>query len=93
LILASLFLIAIALYTKRNFSITLKDHGGIFILALMAVPIYGFSNGLKYTTASNTVDNRTAPIFIVLLGLVFKERLNLIKIAGFNAFLAASAYQ
>jgi RarD protein len=85
LILASFFLIAIALYTKRNFSITLKDHGGIFILALIAVShLWIQITGLKYTTASNTGwIIGTTPVFMALLGLIFfKERLNLIKICG-----------
>ena len=37
LILAVIFLTAIAVYTKRDFSINLKSHGGISILALIAV--------------------------------------------------------
>jgi RarD protein len=85
LILASSFLFVIALYTKRNFSITLKNHGGIFILALIAVlHLWIQITGLKYTTASNTGwIIGTAPIFIALLGFIFfKERLNLIKTAG-----------
>ena len=85
LILASSFLFIVALYTKRDFSITLKNHGYIFILALIAVlHLWIQITGLKYTTASNTGwIIGTAPVFIALLGSIFfKERLNIIKIAG-----------
>ncbi|MGA9295736.1 MAG: DMT family transporter, partial [Ignavibacteriaceae bacterium] len=37
LVFASVLLSIIALYTKRSFSINLKNHGIIFILALIAV--------------------------------------------------------
>jgi drug/metabolite transporter (DMT)-like permease len=85
LILASSFLFVFALYTKRDFRITLTNHGYIFILAFIAVlHLWIQITGLKYTTASNTGwIIGTAPVFIALLGFIFyKESLTPIKIVG-----------
>lgn len=85
LILAISLLLTIALLQKRNFSINLKSHGYIFLLALIAVfHLWIQVTGLKYTTASNTGwIIGTAPIFMALLGLIFfKEKLGVIKILG-----------
>ena len=85
LLLASILLTIFALYTKRSFSINLKNHGFIFILALIAVfHLWIQVTGLKYTTASNTgwIIGIT-PVFMALLGfLIFNEKFTLFKIAG-----------
>lgn len=85
LILASILLGSIAIITKRNFSIDLKNHGGILILSLIAVlHLWIQVTGLKFTTASNTgwIIGIT-PVFMAILGfLFFKERINFIKILG-----------
>ncbi|MBT8378037.1 MAG: DMT family transporter [Ignavibacteria bacterium] len=85
LILASFLLLAFALITKRNFTVNLKSHTWIFILALVAVfHLWIQVEGLKYTTASNTGwIIGTAPIFMALLALMFfKERITLLQLAG-----------
>ena len=85
LILAVIFLTAIAVYTKRDFSINLKSHSGILILAIIAVlHLWIQVTGLKYTSAANTGwIIGTAPIFMALVGLVFfKEEFTLLKTAG-----------
>jgi drug/metabolite transporter (DMT)-like permease len=85
LILAIILLSLIALYTKKDFTINLKSHLWILLLALIAVfHLWIQITGLKFTTASNTGwIIGTAPIFMALLGLIFfKEKLTVIKIAG-----------
>ena len=85
LILATTLLTIIALYTKRNFSINLKSHGWILILAMIATfHLWIQVTGLQYTTASNTGwIIGTAPIFMAILGLVFfKEKVTLLQMAG-----------
>ena len=85
MILAISLLLVIALIQKRDFTIHLKSHGYIFILALIAVfHLWIQVTGLKFTTASNTGwIIGTAPIFMAILGLVFfKEKLNFTKISG-----------
>lgn len=85
LILAISLLIIIAVIQKRDFSIILKSHGYIFILAIIAVfHLWIQVTGLKYTTASNTGwIIGTAPIFMALLGLIFfKEKLKALKVIG-----------
>lgn len=85
LILASILLSIIALSTKRKFSLNLKSHGWIFILALVAVfHLWIQVTGLQYTTASNTGwIIGTAPVFMALLGLVFyKEKITLFQFLG-----------
>ncbi|HEX7358047.1 MAG TPA: DMT family transporter [Ignavibacteriaceae bacterium] len=85
LLLAIIFLLSIAIIQKRNFSINLKSHSYILILAIIAVfHLWIQVTGLKYTTASNTGwIIGTAPIFMALLGLIFfKEKLNVLKITG-----------
>jgi drug/metabolite transporter (DMT)-like permease len=91
LILASILLTIIALSTKRKFSINLKSHGWIFILALVAVfHLWIQVTGLQYTTAANTGwIIGTAPIFMAILGFVFyKERITLLQFAGILVALA-----
>jgi drug/metabolite transporter (DMT)-like permease len=85
LVFASVLLSIIALYTKRSFSINLKNHGFIFILALIAVfHLWIQVTGLKFTTASNTGwIIGTSPVFMAILGFfVFSEQFTLIKVAG-----------
>lgn len=85
LILAVIFLTTIAVYTKRDFSINLKSHGGILILALIAVlHLWIQVTGLQFTTAAKTgwIIGIT-PVFMALLGFTFfKETFNLIKSSG-----------
>ncbi len=91
LILASILLFIIALSTKRTFSINLKSHGWIFILALVAVfHLWIQVTGLQYTTASNTGwIIGTAPVFMALLGFVFyKEKITLFQFAGILVAIA-----
>jgi drug/metabolite transporter (DMT)-like permease len=91
LILASILLTIIALSTKRKFSINLKSHGWIFILALVAVfHLWIQVTGLQYTTAANTGwIIGTAPVFMALLGFIFyKERITLLQFAGILVALA-----
>ena len=91
LILASILLTIIALSTRRKFSINLKSHGWIFILALVAVfHLWIQVTGLQYTTAANTGwIIGTAPIFMAILGFVFyKERITLLQFAGILVALA-----
>jgi drug/metabolite transporter (DMT)-like permease len=91
LILASVLLTVIALSTKRKFSINLKSHGWIFILALVAVfHLWIQVTGLQYTTAANTGwIIGTAPVFMALLGFIFyKERITLLQFAGILVALA-----
>jgi drug/metabolite transporter (DMT)-like permease len=85
LILAITLLLTIALIQKRNFSINLKSHGYIILLAIIAVfHLWIQVTGMKFTTASNTGwIIGTAPIFMALLGLIFfKEKLNTLKVTG-----------
>ncbi len=85
LILAISLLLTIALLQKRDFSVNLKSHGYILLLAMIAVfHLWIQVTGLKFTTASNTGwIIGTAPIFMALLGLFFfKEKLNTLKITG-----------
>jgi drug/metabolite transporter (DMT)-like permease len=85
LILASILLTIIALSTKRKFSLNLKSHGWIFILALVAVfHLWIQVTGLQYTTAANTGwIIGTAPIFMAILGFVFyKEKITLLQFLG-----------
>ncbi|MEP0862387.1 MAG: DMT family transporter [Ignavibacterium sp.] len=85
LILAIILLTIVALITKSDFSINLKNHLRILLLAAVAVfHLWIQITGLKYTTAANTGwIIGTAPIFIAILGFIFlKEKLNSIKISG-----------
>ena len=85
LILASILLTIIALATKRSFSVNIKSHGWILILALIATfHLWIQVTGLQYTTASNTGwIIGTAPIFMAILGLIFyKEKVTLLQLTG-----------
>ena len=85
LIFGSLLLFFIAVLTKRNFSIKIKSHGYILILALIAVfHLWIQVTGLKFTSASNTGwIIGTAPVFMAILALIFfREKIKLLQIAG-----------
>ena len=85
LIIASIFLLITALLLKKDFSINVKSHGFIFILALIAVfHLMIQVTGLKYTTAANTGwIIGTAPIFMAILAAIFfREKIGLLKISG-----------
>jgi RarD protein len=91
LILASILLTIIALSTKRKFSINIKSHSWIFILALVAVfHLWIQVTGLQYTTAANTGwIIGTAPIFMAILGFVFyKEKITLLQFLGILVAMA-----
>jgi drug/metabolite transporter (DMT)-like permease len=85
LILAVVLLFVIAKATKRDFTLDIKKHSGILLLAFIAVfHLWIQVTGLKYTTASNTgwIIGVT-PVFMALLGyFFFKEKLRIINIAG-----------
>lgn len=85
LILAIILLTVVALINKSDFTINLKNHLRIFLLAAVAVfHLWIQITGLKYTTAAKTGwIIGTAPIFIALLGFLFlKEKLNSVRIYG-----------
>jgi drug/metabolite transporter (DMT)-like permease len=85
LILASILLFLLAVYSKKSFAIDLKNHGRIFILALIAAfHLWIQVTGMQYTTAANTGwIIGTAPIFMAIVGLIaFKESLAPIRIFG-----------
>ncbi|MDH3267881.1 MAG: DMT family transporter [Ignavibacteria bacterium] len=85
LIIASVLLTFIAISTKRNFSLNLKSHGWIFILALVAVfHLWIQVTGLQFTTAANTGwIIGTAPVFMAIMGLIFfKEKITLLGFFG-----------
>ena len=85
LITASFLLTFIAIYTKRNFSLNLKSHGWIFILALIAVfHLWIQVTGLQFTTAANTGwIIGTAPVFMAVMGLIFfREKITVLAFGG-----------
>ena len=85
LILAIVLLLVIAVYQKRDFSINIKSHAYILLLAFIAVfHLWIQVTGLKFTTASNTGwIIGTAPVFMAILGFFFfKEKLDILKISG-----------
>ncbi len=85
LLLGISFLTFLALYTKKDFSIKLRQHGFILLLAAIAVfHLWIQVTGLQYTSAANTGwIIGTAPIFIAIMGMIlFKEKINLKQLAG-----------
>lgn len=85
LILASLFLAVLAVYSNKKLEMNWKNHGGIFILALIAsFHLWIQVTGMQYTTAANTGwIIGTAPIFMAIVGFAaFKESLSPIRIFG-----------
>lgn len=85
LLLGIILLSIIAISTKRDFTISLKNHLSILILALVAVfHLWIQITGLKFTSASNTgwIIGVT-PVFMAILGfLIFKEKITLINALG-----------
>src|SRR5512146_2718957 len=78
LLLGISFLTVLAVYTRRDFSIRLKQHAFILLLAAVAViHLWIQVTGLQYTSAANTGwIIGTAPIFIAILGMIFfKEKI------------------
>lgn len=85
LVLASVLLLVIAIYTKRKFSINIKSHGWILILALIAVfHLWIQVTGLQFTSAANTGwIIGTAPIFMAVMGLIFfREKITFLSFGG-----------
>lgn len=85
LILAVALLFIIAVYTKRSFTIKIKSHLYIFLLAAIGVfHLWIQVTGMKFTTAANTGwIIGTAPVFISILGYIFfKEKLNFFNAIG-----------
>lgn len=85
LLLGITFLTILAVYTRQDFSIKLKQHAFILILAAIAVfHLWIQVTGLQYTSAANTGwIIGTAPVFIAIMGAIFfKERINLKQLAG-----------
>lgn len=85
LLLGSILLTAIAVTTGRKFSINLKSHRGILLLAIIAVfHLWIQVTGLQFTSAANTgwIIGIT-PVFMAVLGLFFfNERLTSLKVTG-----------
>jgi len=91
LIIASVVLFVYAALTKKSFSIKLKSH--LYILLLAAVASFHLwiqVTGLKFTSAANTGwIIGTAPVFIAVLGIIFfKEKIYLIQVLGIVLALA-----
>ncbi len=85
LLLSIILLGSIALFTKRDFRISVKNHSWILLLAAVAVfHLWIQITGLNETTASNTgwIIGFT-PVFIAILGILFfGERLKLVNTFG-----------
>ena len=85
LILASILLAILAIYSNKKLDLSWKNHGSIFILALIAsFHLWIQVTGMQYTTAANTGwIIGTAPIFMAIVGYIaFKESLSPIRIFG-----------
>ena len=85
LILGSMLLTILAFLTKNKFTVKLKSHVYIFVLALIAVfHLWIQVTGLKFTTASNTGwIIGTAPIFMAILAAIFfKEKVKFLQAGG-----------
>ncbi len=85
LIFGIALLVIFAIYTKKDFTLNLKNHGAIFILALIAVfHLWIQVTGLEYTSAASTgwIVGVT-PVFMAILSIIFfKEKLSKTKIIG-----------
>jgi len=85
LILASILLSILAVYSNKKLDLSWKNHGSIFVLALIAAfHLWIQVTGMQYTTAANTGwIIGTAPIFMAIVGYIaFKESLSPIRIFG-----------
>ncbi len=80
-----IFILSIALYSKRDFKISFANLKRIFVLALILIcHLLIQVTGIKFTSATNTgwIVGVT-PVFMALLGfIVFKEELSPVKISG-----------
>jgi drug/metabolite transporter (DMT)-like permease len=85
LVLASALLSVLAVFSGKSFSIDLKNHRWIFLLAVVAVfHLWIQVTGLQYTTASNTGwIIGTAPIFMAVLAFIFfREKVKGYQLVG-----------
>lgn len=79
------FLVIVALKQKKSFAVNVRDHGWIFILAVIAsVHLWIQVTGLQWTSASNTGwIIGTTPVFMAILSLIFfKEKMSAPQTAG-----------
>ena len=85
------FLIIVAVKQKNSFAVNLRDHGWIFILAIIACfHLWIQVTGLQWTTASNTgwIIGMT-PVFMAILSfIVFKEKMSSLQILGITIAFA-----
>lgn len=85
LLLGIIFLVILAVAGKKDFSIKLKQH--VFILLLAAIAVFHLwiqVTGLQFTSAANTGwIIGTAPIFMAIMGVIFfKEKISLKQLVG-----------
>ena len=79
------FLTVVAVKQKNSFAVNLRDHGWIFILAVIACfHLWIQVTGLQWTTASNTGwIIGTTPVFMAILGwVIFKEKISPMQTVG-----------
>jgi len=79
------FLVIVALKQKKSFAVNVRDHGWIFILAVIAsFHLWIQVTGLQWTSASNTGwIIGTTPVFMAILSLIFfKEKMSAPQTAG-----------
>jgi len=79
------FLVIVALQQKKSFAVNVRDHGWIFILAVIAsFHLWIQVTGLQWTSASNTGwIIGTTPVFMAILSLIFfKEKMSAPQTAG-----------
>ena len=79
------FLTVVAVKQKNSFAVNIRDHGWIFILAVIAcLHLWIQVTGLQWTTASNTGwIIGTTPVFMAILSLIFfKERISPLQTVG-----------
>lgn len=85
MIIAIVVLSFVAVQQKRSFSVNLKEHGYIIVLAMIATLHLGIQvEGLKHTSASNTGwIIGFSPIFMAIIAFTFfKEKITLIQASG-----------
>jgi len=79
------FLVIVALQQKKSCAVNVRDHGWIFILAVIAsFHLWIQVTGLQWTSASNTGwIIGTTPVFMAILSLIFfKEKMSAPQTAG-----------
>lgn len=85
LLLVSTLLLFLAIYSKRDLTISIKSHIRILLLAVIAVfHLWIQVTGMQFTTAANTGwIIGTAPIFMAIVGFIFfREPLSPFRIFG-----------